>query len=301
MYSGERLSAGVFLASPNRDCVAVMGRTGTFEVYGSTKSVFKVTASNKISPFLLFQTDGNLVLYEAGGNRFYWASNLYRPKMCDKDQLCQLVLQNDCNLVAYKSAYLYPDTIFWSAFPQPVDPIRFYSVASRGLSPTCPVTPKKISIETNYYDDKYTPPIQSISPRALGDDAGFGVREGNYFRIYARNNPTWAADNNRLVEPYNPNNPLVRLTRSVPRSNGRQQTIISRQINVLLQGRSQLVTEYLAANVRLLDLGTGSDTTSASRAYTNSLVTASGVIGGTSRYAASSFDAGHILGNRLGK
>jgi hypothetical protein len=136
LYAGQVMYQNSYLVSRNQKYVAWMQPDSNFVVYKlSSKSygssgyekepIFASSTSTRRKTFLMYQLDGNVVVYI--DQTWLWSSGFtsgrYRSRMCSTSK-CQLVLQDDGSLVAFKtissdSSKHMEDVAYWSSTNMP--------------------------------------------------------------------------------------------------------------------------------------------------------------------------------------
>jgi hypothetical protein len=94
LHAGESLRRGQQVSSNNRQYTLVFQTDGNVVIYAGNAVRWATNTAGSAAQTLIMQTDGNLVLYDAS-NRAIWASNTAG------NQGAFAVLQDDGNFVVY--------------------------------------------------------------------------------------------------------------------------------------------------------------------------------------------------------
>lgn len=92
LNTGQQLTGGQQLVSPNARYIGVLQTDGNFVVYDGGRALFASGTSGTANPRLVMQGDGNLVLYDSFGARWNTGTSGANAR---------LALQDDGNLVLY--------------------------------------------------------------------------------------------------------------------------------------------------------------------------------------------------------
>jgi hypothetical protein len=102
---GQKLTAGQYLLSSNRQFKAIMQTDGNFVIYTyQWSAIFNTATDGKNGAFITLQGDGNFVLYSKDGAvlRYnYKSNNSNRRLPADVSTIDYVVMQDDGNLVGY--------------------------------------------------------------------------------------------------------------------------------------------------------------------------------------------------------
>jgi hypothetical protein len=313
LYASQVMYQNSYLVSRNRNYVAWMQPDSNFVVYKlsqksdtsrdncgyEAKAIFATNTITSSKSFLMFQLDGNLVIYSDVGretNLGQWSSGVpggrYRFRMCATAK-CQLVLQDDGNLVAFKtipsaSSKKMEDVAYWSTINLPPQS-NFDSVTSSSLAPSCPLPGPQRHFTYNLLLQSNGPP--SPADHVYGPDQSDTLTRQNglwnKFIDHEAKNPKWMTDMNQTM--YQQKN----LT------NWNLRTGQKAHYHKSSDGSAH----YVCSVVRPHDIRKDRDIASTDdqmRDYTNKLVAAAGINDGSSNNQFASFDAGHLLPPNFG-
>jgi hypothetical protein len=196
LASGQSLSVGQHLLSPDAQSVLLMQNDGNLVLYSQKRPTWASgTAGNNVSQ-LIMQLDGNLVLYNTKGQPVWASGTVGQPD----DPGAWLILQTDGNLVIYSSS----GTALWAS--NTVNVPIFSDMSDTTLSSNALLYPNQF-LETD--DGNYQLLLQLDSNLVLyhqgqpiwasntdGESAAFlaNQNDGNLVLYNSGGKPIWASN-----------------------------------------------------------------------------------------------------------